>query len=105
MNIGRMTKKITIRSSTRANNSYGEPVETWADFATKWAEVNTKTLAEDFIADKKRTREPIEFRIRYTSGVTNQMKVVYGGNDYDILSVVNTDLKNKEMILTCIRIS
>lgn len=39
MNIGKMRHRVTIHNFTTARDSGGQPVETWNDGATVWAEV------------------------------------------------------------------
>lgn len=104
MNIGKLKKKVTIQVATEAGNAYGEPVKSWSDFAAnRWAEVNPQKGIEAFSAQRVRDEESIIFRLRYIAGVVPKMKLIYGGNDYDIISVVNDKEEGRELFLDCVR--
>ncbi|AOR64860.1 phage head closure protein [Pectobacterium wasabiae] len=40
MNIGKMRHRVTIQNFTTTRDAGGQPIETWNDIATVWAEVS-----------------------------------------------------------------
>jgi len=85
MPIGRMDRRITIQELTQGVGAeYGEPTETWADFATVWANVYNGG-GHEFEQARQITAEiDTQFQIRYMPGITNTMRISYEGRLYDI---------------------
>ena len=86
MRAGRLDRRITIEQPTAAVNTFGEPVQTWADLATVWASVRAKSGREFFAGGEQATADTV-FRIRYRSDVTRVMRISYGGAVYDITAI------------------
>ena len=42
----------------------------------------------------------VEFKIRYVSGITQKMRVVYSDRTFDIQSALNVDERNREILIT-----
>jgi len=82
-----MDRRITIQSVTRTQNSFGEMIETWATWATVWAEVKRKAGRENTDSDAVRAESDVEFMIRYKSGLLPTMRIVFESNNYDISSI------------------
>lgn len=94
--------KITIQSNTRANNAFGEPVETWADYAVRWAEIKAEKGTETFTSDQEVNKHTALFTIRYdsiTKLITEDMRVSFNSKIYDIEAAINYNEMNKEIHL------
>lgn len=103
--ISKLRKKIDIQRSTSTQNSFGEDVKTWVDFAiNRWARVETLSGKEFFQAQRIVGEVDTRFTIRFIPRVKEKMRVIYGGNPYDIQSAL-PDERNKELELLCKRIS
>jgi SPP1 family predicted phage head-tail adaptor len=90
MRFSHLTKKIDIMQVTEAQNTYGEPVKTWTNFAiNRWADVDPLSGSEYLQAQQTAARVDYRFRTRYVTGITPKMRVVYNGENYDIESVIN----------------
>lgn len=99
-----MRKKVTIQSATEANNSYGEPVKTWGNHAVnRWCEVVYETGLEAYDANRVRDEQPLTLRLRYVAGIVPKMRAVFGGNNYDIISVKNLDMVNRFIEIECVK--
>ncbi len=83
---GRLDRKITIQELTTTNDEYGEPVESWSDLATVWAEVKQQSAREMWESGKVSEVEMM-FRIRYRSGIDTTNRISYDGDTYDITGV------------------
>jgi len=94
-----MDRRITIQSVTRTQNSFGEMIETWATWATVWAQVNHKAGREKTEADAVRADADVEFLIRYRSGLLPTMRIVYESNNYDISSIAEIGRRDGYRIL------
>lgn len=79
-----LDRRVTIQSRTLAQNDYGQPTETWATFATRWASKRDVTGREFFAAGQEIAEKGTVFRIRYLSGVKTEMRLVSEGVTYNI---------------------
>lgn len=106
MQAGKLDRKITIQNFTSTQSSFGEPVQTWADYRTAiWAGVEPLTMREGFFAQQTGSKAETKFVIRYTTGIEPMQRVVYKAQNWNIESVINPDERNRELILVCSRIS
>lgn len=87
MNSEKMDRRITLQEVTETQSSTGFASESWADVVTVWAQVTYKSGREYFQADKTNAQVVKLFRIRYRSDLTNKMRIVYEGRNYDILTI------------------
>lgn len=101
MKAGRLNKRITIQTATEAQNTYGEPIKTWAEYVTAWASVEPLNGREYWSAKELNAEITIRFRMRYYDGVTPKMRVVYDSRNFDIESIINTNESNVELLLMC----
>lgn len=83
-----MDKRITLKNKTVAGNSYGEPVETWVDMATIWAEKKEIRGAERYAAQQLVASVDSIFRIWYRTDVTPALRLVCEDKEYDITGVL-----------------
>jgi SPP1 family predicted phage head-tail adaptor len=106
MKFAKLRKKLDIQKVVETQNAHGEPVETWKNFANnRWAEIISPSGTENFrtqhtIAEVDRT-----FKLRYIKGIVPKMRVVFGGENYNIESVVNVNERNRELLIGCNRVT
>ena len=86
MNIGRLDSLITIQSKTTVQDAAGQEIETWAEFATVWANRKGVKGSERFVARQELAARAATYRIRWISGVDEQMRVV-DGSTYEIKGI------------------
>lgn len=86
---GKLNRRITIQRRDVGQDDAGQPVLTWVDVVTVWSNIagdtglHTIRASGDLPAPIKR----YSFRIRYREGLDEGMRVVYGGQNYDIKAV------------------
>ena len=99
INARRLRHKITIQSKTDTQ-TYGEVQTTWGTFAIAYADIQPTTGREYFAARQIVDEALFKITIRYVSGVTTKMRILYDGDYYDIRDVgnVGTGYKYLEMI-------
>lgn len=85
---GRMDQRVTFQSKAVTRNSIGEEVVTWGDFATVWAEIVPIRGKEFFAAAQMQQTVDLRMRIRNLSGLTGDMRAMWLGDPYDIVSVI-----------------
>lgn len=87
MNAGKLNRRITIQKKIITYDSYNQPVETWEDAFTVWAEVLTTGGGEFYAAQKVNAQTQVVFNIRFTKGVSVTDRVKFEGRIFEILSV------------------
>ena len=97
---GGLSRRIQIQRSVSSQNSFGELVMGWSNYATVWAELLPQPGGEGFVAEQRRSKQPVQFRVRYRAGITPQFRVLHRGETYEITDVSEPD-RNHEVVLTC----
>ena len=101
---GRLNRIITIQQRAQSRDAEGGIVDAWTDFAANIFAERDNSGGDE----KSATRQggisadvTVLFKIRYLTGITEQMRVVSDGKYYNIRHI--NDLKDAHvfMILTC----
>lgn len=87
MRAGDLDRRIVLEQNTPTRDSLGAPIASWATFATVWAQVRPQRGTEPFQGDQENPRRPTTFRLRYRGDLTEDMRIVYAGDTYDIESI------------------
>lgn len=82
---GKLRHVIAYRAKTQTVDEYGGPVEAWVDFATVRASV-APLIGKDMLASMA-AQSTAEMRInhRYLAGVTSAMRILWNGDEYEII--------------------
>lgn len=88
--IGAMNQVIAFRTFLTGRDAYGGVEKTWLTSNEIWAAVEFKEAGtdEEFIADRPTSVVSTVFRIRQREGISAYMRVLYRGNEYNILGVM-----------------
>lgn len=107
MESGKLNKQIDIQQVTVTQSSYGEPVMTYTSFIDGvWARVDPVAGREYYQSKLLLNSIDTRFTIRYTTDeILENMRVVYNDKNYNILSVINIDDANKDVVLMCNRVT
>jgi SPP1 family predicted phage head-tail adaptor len=97
MKIGKLRHRIIFQTKTISYDSYNEPLETWTDSFTVWAEVVNSSGKELYYAQKVCAETSIVFKVRYNPEITGIMRVIYNNCIFDILSVIDSNGAKKEL--------
>ena len=83
---GQYDERVTIQNLTETLDGYGDPIQSWADQVTTWAQVLPIRGDEPFHLSQTLSKAAIKFRIRYNSGITitTKQRLVYNSVNYDI---------------------
>lgn len=85
--VGQLDRQIIVQQVTLTANSYGEPVESWANYATVWARVNQLGSTERFRSDAVLKARVSRFLIRYLEGLTHEMRISYDSQVWQIIGI------------------
>ncbi len=101
MRAGPLRQRVTIQDKSVSQNTYGEEVITWTDFATVWAAVEP-LRGREFLEGRQITAEvSTRIRIRYRSGIAPEMRVEFGSKVYDVHSIIHIEEREREIHLMC----
>jgi len=99
MRISDLRRRIVLQRKTTIRDEEGNTVETWVDVVTVWAAVEPMSIRwKEFLQAAAINAERYTlFRIRYRPGITPDMRVVYAGQTYDIVHVVDIAGRHREL--------
>lgn len=102
MEAGRLRHIISIQQQVTAQDSYGEPVDTWTDvYASIYASVDPISGKEFFSGEKFNMEISHKIRIRYKSGILPKMRVKFGSRYFDITNIINWQERNIFLDIMC----
>jgi SPP1 family predicted phage head-tail adaptor len=92
--------RVVFERATVAQDAFGEPDQTWATLATRWALVQPMKGAERFAANQ--VQADVDHRIvcRFDSTLSDLSpgdRATWDGHTYDIKSVIVRDHTRKEV--------
>lgn len=87
MNAGSLNQQITLQARGTGSDSWGQPMETWTDVATCWANVRFLNGREYLTAGKQVQEASASIRIRPRT-ISPSMRVLHRGTVYAIVAVL-----------------
>lgn len=84
---GEMDQRIVFRTDTSASDGQGGQVLTPSTVATVWAKVKAKRGGENENFDRVNASAAYEFWTHYRSDITVTMRIVWGGEEYNIRDI------------------
>lgn len=100
-NAGQLRERIVIERPIKEPDSFGQPIETWSEFAAVWAAKEPLNGREYFDAQGVFSENMIRFRIRHRPGIDNTMRISHDGRLYNIKSIVDAADRHVHMELLC----
>lgn len=97
---GQMRVRVRIEEQTSTQDASGQPLDTWTEFATRWAKLRRAPGREIFASAQREGRVPVVFELRYVAGVKPGMRLVFGGKVHDIISAVDPDQRRMDLVIT-----
>ena len=96
MDPGKLNKRITFQLQDLDSED-----EDWKDIATTWANINPISGKEYYSAETINSDLTHKIRVRYRKGITPDMRVLYNGRIFYIVSVINEFERNSTLQLMC----
>lgn len=100
MRPGPMRHRVTLQQRATGTDAAGGVLNTWADFATRWASMDRAAGREVWDSAQRSGRVPAVFRMRYLAGVVPAMRLLFDGHVYNILSAVDQEGRRAELVIT-----
>lgn len=85
---GKMTERVIFQQKAVTRNALGEEIVTWGDVATVWAEARPLRGQEFYAANQTQQTVDVRFFIRKRSGLTNDMRLLWKSQPYDITGLI-----------------
>lgn len=102
INPGKYRHKIDFLKRVSGRDDYGEPIDEWPVFKKGiWASKDSLLGNEFFTALTTDSKVEVKFNMRYTPGITNEMRIKHNDEIYEILSAVNVKSLNRELLCYC----
>jgi len=87
MNPGLMDRQIELQRVTVTKSPGGAPSQSWAKLADIWAQVVPVSGNEVMKFQREVSQQVAKFRIWFYPGLTAKDRIVYGGQNWDILHI------------------
>lgn len=103
--IGERRERIRFEQSTATRSARGGEIWTWTRVDEVWAKVvyqNTRS-DEQVLADQVVVSTAIAFDIAYRDGITEKMRIVFDGSNFDIMYIQKPDYK-KSLVIQAVRV-
>lgn len=102
MSAQRLRHVVTIQAQSATPNDLGEIVGGWVDHLTRIrADVVQVGGREALAGGVNLATQPIRVYVRYRTGITEQMRLVWNGRNYDIKSIVDVGGMRRTLELVC----
>jgi SPP1 family predicted phage head-tail adaptor len=100
MRAGMLDRLITIQSKSEAVDAYGQAILTWSTFIQVRSNVVQKDGVEQTSDNNRSTKRMINFRVRYKSTITNEMRVLWENNYYKIEDIKELGRREGMLLIT-----
>ena len=88
MYAGQLKNKVTIQAKTDTVDAIGQPINTWVDVATVWADIRYLSGLESIKSDADVSIAKVSVRVRYRADIKPSMRAVCDGVIYQIKAVL-----------------
>ena len=98
---GELNRRVTLQVRSSTQDTYGQALDTWTDWATCWAKIDQLSGNEMVVAQAVNAALTHKVTIRYRPGVLASMRLLYGTRIFNIGSVVEPETAHVSLELTC----
>jgi SPP1 family predicted phage head-tail adaptor len=96
-----MNDRITLQQRGAGKDALGQPIESWPDIATVWADVLFQSGAEVMRGGGDTSIVKCSIRIRARAGLDTGARVLFKAKAYDIKSALPDKQDSAFMFLVC----
>ena len=100
---GRLRHRIYLQSKVVVRDSFGSESITWKTEtpAPIWAGIEPLSAREFFASQQMKSEVTHKVIIRYYKGVQTDWRVLWGARQFNIVSIINPEERNRELTLLC----
>jgi len=99
MRIGRLRHRLALQSVSTAQDEYGQPIETFATYATVWGMLEPLQARELLTAQQQNAEITHHAIIRYNSNVAITNRISFDSRTFEIVSLTNAMERNARIEL------
>lgn len=95
-------RRVTVQTPTETKDSYGQMLQTWGTYATRYARKRDLVGREYYQSQQTISQVTTQFTFRYdtlTKAIDTKMRINDSGTIYDIESVIDLDDKHRDIIV------
>jgi len=96
-----MNDRITLQQRGTGKDALGQPIESWPDIDTVWADVLFQSGAEVMRAGADTAVVKCSIRIRARAGLDTGVRVLFEAKFYDVKSALPDNRDRRFMFLVC----
>ena len=96
--IADLSRKVLVQDLVQTTTLTGF-TESWVNVVSVWAKIKNMSGTELVHADQLGATAYSDFTIRYRTGLTEKMKIVYRGVDYQIRHINNLEEADKFLVI------
>lgn len=98
---GALEHRVTLQQRVAGVNALGQATQSWAAIVDVWAAAEPLRGREFFAAGQTQSEVTARFTIRWRQGLTSAMRVVWRGQPYDVLAVIEPNGQRQLLELMC----
>ena len=99
---GELRHRVTFQTVTASNSGTGGVTYTTTDYAQRWAKVEGLRSIEFFTAKAVQAERALRFTVRYDSGITAQMRILYETRTYHIEGLMDLDGRQRWLTILAV---
>lgn len=96
---GRLRERVTVQQAAETRNALGETVLSWSTFAERWASVEGVSAREALASGQQDVTITHRVRMRYLSGMTQNMRLVWRSRTLNIVSLLEYDNRTEHVAI------
>jgi SPP1 family predicted phage head-tail adaptor len=96
---GELRERVTVQIATGATNTLGETVMTWNDSTAVWASVQGVGSRELLTFGQTNVEVSHRVRMRYLSGLTQNMRIAWRGRTLEIISLLEHENRSEHEVI------
>ena len=103
--VGSLRNKITIQNTDRTTDNHGGFTTARSTYLTAFAKITPKAGRQIFnesTGERVQNPHTFEFLIRYRSGITTTMRILFGSRTFDIVKINDENDYNNFITITAI---
>lgn len=98
---GLLNCRVSIQQKTPGADELGQPLTTWVELASAWADIRQAGGMESIKAGAQMSVSKASIRVRKRADVTSAMRVVHGSTTYEVLDVLQDEKSRQYTDLVC----
>lgn len=96
---GKLRERVTVQQATESRNAIGETVLAWSTYDTVWASVEGVSSREALDAGKIDIQVSHRVRMRYLSGMTQNMRLSWRDRTLEIVSLLEYGNRSEHVLI------